>query len=166
MSYTSLAAQSIGSVVFAGSAVVAAGVAGVGASGAGVSAENKIGVDVRAAIDGDGGAKITADQIVLTAEDTSAISAIAVGALLAAAFGAKEGVAVSVGVSLAQNTITSQAEAYLAGADQGVSTTVGDIRITATEDSMIDAVSAAASLSAGLAGVVGISVSGRRKPPT
>ncbi len=170
---TSLADQKIGSVVIAGSAAVGlGGVVGVGASGSGVWAENKIGVDVKSYIDGDrdsGTVGISADSVTLTADDTSTIKALAGAASLAGSVGGIASVSFSIGVSLARNTITSEVDAYIkhadalpgSGADYGVTaTTAKGITISASERARIKAVSFAASLGAGFAGIANVSVSG------
>src|SRR5262249_56430391 len=55
LSLVTLAHESIDSIVIAGSAAIAlGGTAGVAFSGSGVFAENKIGVDVKSYIEGDG----------------------------------------------------------------------------------------------------------------
>jgi hypothetical protein len=173
LSLTAVAGQSIDSLVIAGSAAVGAGgSAGVGVSGSGVWAENKIGVDVKAYIDGDrasGTTGISAASISLSADDSSAINALAGAASLAAAVGGAAGVGVSVGVSLARNTITSEVAAYILNAegatalpgDFGITaTSAGGITISATERAAIHAVSFAASLAAGFGGAAGVAVSG------
>lgn len=173
LTLTSLASQAISSVVFAGSAAIAiGGTVGVGASGSGVWAENKIGVHAQSFIEGDrdsGTVGISAKTITLTADDTSTIKALAGAASLAAAISGTVGVSFSIGVSLARNTITSDVAAYIKDADglpssatdYGVTaTTANGITISATERAKINALSAAASLAAGFAGVVGVSISG------
>jgi len=140
---------------------------GVGVSGSGVFTENKIGTDVTAHIDGDlaiGDGEtngIKARSINLTASDTSSISAVAASASVAAGFGVgATGIGVSIGVALAQNTITGMVAAYITGADDGVKSTLGDIFLSATENSSITAVSAAASIAAGMSATVGVGISG------
>ncbi len=176
LTLSSLASQTIDSVVFAGSAAVAlGGTVGVAASGSGVWAENKIGVDVKSYIDGDGDGGIVADSVTLTADDTSTIKALAGAASLAASVGGTVGVSFSIGVSLARNTITGDVEAYILNADGlaadeddldtltdfGIDATGSDgITIRATESAAINAISTAASLAAGFAGVAGVAISG------
>src|SRR5262249_3518766 len=189
LSLITVAHQSIDSIVIAGSAAIAlGGTAGVAFSGSGVFAENKIGVDVKSYIDGDGdsgsGSLSTdsgtlggqAKSVTLTADDPSRIDAIAGAVSLAFAVGGQVGVSISVGVALARNTITSQVDAYITDADgqnadasdpatlndYGVDATgSGGITVRATEDASIHAISVAASLSAGIGvGAAGIAVSG------
>ncbi|MGB8168696.1 MAG: hypothetical protein WCF18_14460, partial [Chthoniobacteraceae bacterium] len=171
LTQTATAKQTISSLVVAGSAAVAAGgTAGVAVSGSGVYAENKIGVDVKAFIDGDrstGTTGISADSVTLIANDTSSIDAFAGAASLAASLGGTAGVSVSIGISLARNTITSDVEAYIVNADgssasttdNGVTTT-GALSVTATENATINAIAAAASIAAGFGGTAGVAVSG------
>jgi hypothetical protein len=83
--------------------------------------------------------------VTLTADDTSDIDATVAAVSLAAAFGVV-GVAISIGVSLAENTITNQVEAYIINADN-VTARNGSIILGAVEDASISADSVAASLS-------------------
>ena len=99
LSLDATAAQTIGSLVLAGSAAIGAGgVAGIAVSGSGVFSENNIGVDVKAYIDGDMAigsgetAGIKADVVSLSALDASTISALAGAVSLAASFGGTAGV--------------------------------------------------------------------------
>ena len=158
ISILSTSNQSIDAIVVAGSAAISGGSVGVSLSGAGAGAMNRISADVQAYIDGDGTSGITADSIALAADDTSRINAITGAATLAGGFGAT-GVAVSVGVAVAHNSISNDVAAFITRADTGVTATVGDISLAATESSNISAVTAAASLSAGF-GSVGVAVSG------
>ena len=160
LTQTAIATQRIGAFVLAGSGAIAAGgVAGIAASGSGVDAQNKIGVEVQAYIDGDGDTGIRAERVVLVADDTSTIKASALAISLAAGFGGTAGIALSVGVTLAENVITSKIESYIKNANSGVTTTVGSIVLDADEKASIDVVAAAAS--AALAGgLVGVALSG------
>jgi hypothetical protein len=159
-----VADSSISTVVVAASAAIAGGGNFAGAlSGAGVSTENIIAVYVKAFIDGDGsgtGAGITGDSLSITAGDTSSIRATAVGASLAASFAGTGALALSVGVSLASNQINNLVEAYIANADDGVTTDVGGITIHATESASITAYSIAASAAIAGAGSAAIGLSG------
>ncbi|MFN5466550.1 MAG: hypothetical protein ACK5AM_00370, partial [Pirellulaceae bacterium] len=76
------------------------------------------------------------------------------------AFGGKVGVAVSVGLSLATNYISSDVSAFIRDADDLVKSEVGNISLLAESKSLIQSISAAASLAAGFGGVVGVAVSG------
>ena len=103
LTQTAIAGQTINSVVVSGSVAVGGGLwAGVAVSGAGVFAENKIGVDIQAFIDGDRSSGITgiaADTITLMASDDSDIHAVAAAVSVSLA-GGFVGASVSVGVSL------------------------------------------------------------------
>ena len=179
LAISALASQRINANVLAGSAALGAGKVGVGIAGAGVWAENKIGVDVFAGIDGDrdsGTVGIVADSIRVVADDVSSINAIAGAASLAAGFGLVGG-GVSVAVALARNTITSDVVALIEGADAlpvvtdaagvvtgdadfGVRALGGDgIVVQATENASIRGLTAAASLAIG-GGLVGVAISG------
>jgi hypothetical protein len=150
--------QIMANVLSASVALAGGGIAGMAASGSGVHAENKIGLEIAAFIDGDGAGGIQAQNISLDAQDRSEITARAGAASLAASFGGTSG-SVSVGVSLARNIIDNRVNAYIDNADQGAESTSGDITITATEDATIDVVAAAASLAVST-GLVGVGISG------
>jgi hypothetical protein len=134
LTQTAIAGQAINSVVAAGSVAVAGGVyAGVAVAGSGVFTENTVGVDVKAFIDADrssGATGISADSVALHASDSSSIHAVA-AAVSVAISGGFVGASLSVGVSLARNTITSDVDAYIVGAD-GVDSDPADHGITAT----------------------------------
>ncbi|HRX79853.1 MAG TPA: hypothetical protein P5307_12370, partial [Pirellulaceae bacterium] len=170
LTLTADASQAINALVVAGSgAVGVGGVAGVAVAGSGVFAENRIGVDVDAAISGDGAKGIQAGQITLTANDHSTIASLAEAVALAFSFGTYAGVSVAVGASLATNVITSSVESFIEDADAIVKTptgesmrgitTTGPIVVSARETASIFAGSAAASIAAGF-GVAGVAVSG------
>ncbi|HEY3485789.1 MAG TPA: hypothetical protein VGK49_10415, partial [Ilumatobacteraceae bacterium] len=137
---TATATHTISAIVISGSvAIAASGTAGVGVAGSGVFAENRIATHVKAFVDGGGIHGASADSITLSAHDTSTISAIAGAAAIAAAFGSV-GVAVSIGVSLAFNSISNEVEAYLAGSGPaGFESKTGDIVIDAVEHAGIRA---------------------------
>src|SRR5262249_30724996 len=99
-------------------------------TGAGSSAINKLSTDVMAFIDGDGADGISATSITLTAADTSKITAnVAAASLGLAASGSISG-SLSVGVSLADNTIGNRVDAYIQNG-HSVTARAGDIRLTA-----------------------------------
>ena len=77
-------------------------------------AENVIRAHVKALVDGDGSNGISATSILVRALDTSKITALAGAASVALAFaGEGAAVAVSIGVSLARNTIANEVEAAI-----------------------------------------------------
>ncbi|MCK9233336.1 MAG: hypothetical protein M0P04_11190, partial [Syntrophales bacterium] len=124
--------QSIDSIVIAGAVALAGGgKAGIAISGAGVYAENAIATDVRAFINGDGATGISAGSIALVADDSSSIQGIAGAASIAGSVGGKAGVSVSIGLSLAFNRVDNRVEAFIANADQGVTTSNGSISLSA-----------------------------------
>ncbi|MEO6651268.1 MAG: hypothetical protein ABIP17_01255, partial [Ilumatobacteraceae bacterium] len=105
-------------VVAASVAVGAASSVGVAFSGAGAVATNTIIADIKATIDGNGPSGsavtgITADTIEVTATDTSRISAVGVGASVAASFGGLAGIALSIAVSIGRNEIDNRIEASI-----------------------------------------------------
>jgi hypothetical protein len=156
--------QTVDALVLAMSAALAAGAgAGIAASGSGVYTENRIAVDVKSAIDGDGSTTVTADHVTVEASDESNITANAAAVAIAAGFG-YVGAAVSIGVSLAFNSIDSDVNAFIDGAD--VTTSLSDVssaqpslRITAVTGDEIHALSTAASLAVA-AGAIGIGIAG------
>ena len=166
LTQTAIANQTISALVFSISAAIAAGgLAGIGASGSGVSAQNKIGQDVEASIDGDGGSGadlggISATSITLTASDTSTISALAGAASVALSLAGAVGVGISVGVALSWNTIDTTVTAFIRNADGGVTSETGNIDIRAASDSTINSIAAAASVAVGVAGLAGVAISG------
>ncbi|MFA7063480.1 MAG: hypothetical protein WC132_05020, partial [Methanomethylophilus sp.] len=158
--------EKIDAITLAGSAAVAVGgSAGVGVSGAGVTSINRISTNIGAYIDGDQAAGsavagIDAADVTLTAKDTSAINSIAGAASVAAAFGGSEGVAVSIGVALAENHIGNQIDAHIANVAMPSTGSVGNISITAENSAVINAVCAAASIAMSGGGSAGVAVSG------
>lgn len=162
LSLSAIDSATINAFVFSGSAAISGGgTAGVAASGSGVSTENKVATVVKAFVDGDGATGIQATQATLTAKDSSTIKADAGAASLSIAGSGTASVAGSIGVSLARNLVTSEVLAYVKNADSTLRTTTGNVDISATNDkASITAVSAAASLAAGVSGTAGVGVSG------
>ena len=131
LSITANAHEDIRSVVVAFAAAIGVGVEnGVGLSGAGVYAENQIRTDIKADIDGDGAAGISAASVQVVATDASTIDAIAGAASLAAAFGAEIGVAVSIGLSIGLNQVDNDVQAFIVNADNGITTSAGGVTIS------------------------------------
>ena len=124
--------STIDALVIAAAAAVGGGAAvGVGASVAGSYGSNRIATDVNAYIDGDGPSGITAYSIAVTADDSSGINAIAGGISVAGAIGITGGAgALSVGLSLAFNQVGNNVNAYIANADQHVTSTSTDVVIS------------------------------------
>ena len=87
----------------------------MGVSGAGASTQNKVASQINAYIDGVGDDGVQAASVALSASDQSAITAFAGAASIAASFGST-GVAVSIGVGLARNSITNDVSAYITNA--------------------------------------------------
>ncbi len=67
--------------------------------------------------------------------------------------------AISVGLSIAINTIDNDVAAFISNADSGVTATTGDIEVLATESSRISTVTTAASVSLAIGGT-GVAISG------
>jgi hypothetical protein len=160
LTLNAIGTESINAFVFAGSAAISGGgVAGVGAAGAGVASVNRIATNVQAFLDGDGADGIDAASVALKAEDTSSIQAFTGAASLAASFAGVAAVSVSIGVALADNIITNTVSSYIDNADDGVVAREGEIRVEAVENSSVEAVAIAASLSIAV-GTVGIAIAG------
>ena len=161
---TATSQQTITAITVAGSVAVAGGADGSGAlSGSGVFTENEMAAAVQAYHSGDGsgtGAGVHAASIAFGASDTSQITSNAAAVSLATALDATAAISVSLGLSLASNTIDNDVEAYIANASHGVTTTSGGIALTATESSIISAVSAAAAAAAAGSLGVGVAISG------
>ena len=159
---TSLSHQTINAVVVAGSVAVAGGADGSGAlSGSGVFTRNYVAVDAQAYHDGDGtGTGIHAASITFNATDTSTITATAAAVSLSAALDGTAAVSLSLGLSIAMNTIANDVEAYIANVVHGATSSTGAISLTTSESASITAVSAAASLAAAGSLGVGVAISG------
>ena len=158
LSVTATSSGKIDATVAAASVALALGSTGAGISAGGVYVLNFIGVDTAAYVDNTDGNDIDADDIAITASDSTEIDVLAGAASLAGGFGASNGVAVSIGFAMADNTTKGAVEAYLRNVDD-VSAT-GAISVGATNSANIDATAATASISAAIGGTNGISFSG------
>src|SRR5262249_27722639 len=126
--------QSISAVVVAASAGIGGSSAiGVAASGAGVSTQNSVASLVRAYMDGDGTTKydVCANEVSVAAEGSSRLRADARAGSLAFSFAGAGAVSISIGVSLAQNVVDDEVQAFIRNADKVTSN--GDILLTANE---------------------------------
>ncbi|MCP4992988.1 MAG: hypothetical protein GY934_04255, partial [Gammaproteobacteria bacterium] len=155
---TAKAIEIINATVQAGSVAVSAGLVAGAASGAGAGIENKVATKVKAYIDNTSvvGKSVNADNITLTAQDTSKIFATVEAASMAASVGVI-GKSVSVGVAIAKNDISNEVEAYIKSSS--VNTTTGNLTLQALEKADIKATSVAASAAAS-AGLFSLSISG------
>jgi hypothetical protein len=158
---SAVAAQTIDSLVFSGSvAIGAGGSTGLAASGSGVWSENRISMDIIASIDGDGSSGIRATALHVVAEDKSEISSFAAAVSIAAGLGGSTGASLSIGATFARNFVSNNVHAFVSHVDQGVVTTHYGIIITASEQSTINVIAAAASAAIGIGGSAGIALSG------
>jgi len=133
LTVSSSAEESIDAIVIAVAVAIAGGTStGVGVSGAGVYTENKIAVDAKAYIQGDGDDGVSAASITVTADNSSGIRAVAGAAAIAAAFSGGVSVAVSIGLSIAFNEVSGDIAAYIKDANTKVEATDGDIVVSAT----------------------------------
>ena len=161
-------------------AISGGGKNGIGLAGSGADVENRVDTEIEAYIanvpnvqvaGGPSGTyetttgSIAAANLSLTATDTSAITANAVGAAVAGTFGGNNSLALTIGVSLAHNDIRNHVAAYLlddnanATNKQGMQNS-GTVTLTTTENATINAVAVAASVSVALAGKNAVALSG------
>ncbi|MFM7568331.1 MAG: Ig-like domain-containing protein, partial [Betaproteobacteria bacterium] len=163
LSFTAEGNQAIDALVVSGSAAVALGGGNaIGVSGSGVWAENYIGTRLTAGIatldePRERVNTVEAGSISVRAVDASTIDAWAGAVSVAAALGLGNGVAVSIGVTLARNVIDGVVSAGIDGAQIE---SAGDIAVAAQSDYTIDAFALAASAAIGLGVGNGIGVSG------
>ncbi|MBM3203238.1 hypothetical protein FJZ55_04965, partial [Candidatus Woesearchaeota archaeon] len=148
--------QAIDSTVFAGSvAASVGGVVGVALSGAGGSAVNRIGSETRALISDTAEGGIDVDgSITVKALDEASIESTVMAVSVAASFGSFGG-SLAIGVSLADNAITSTVEALI---DRAVVQAEGDISVAARDDSTIDSTSTAVAVA--ISGSIGFAFAG------
>ena len=104
--------------VVSGALAVGGGLIGIGLAGAGVDITNDIAMNVEAYIANAAANTVTAGALVLSARDTSSITATANGVAISAALGIV-GIAVSVGAAIANNRIDNQVLAYVSGPTTG-----------------------------------------------
>jgi hypothetical protein len=154
--------QNINALNVAGAVAIAAGKTGVAISGSGVYVRNVIDVETSAKIIGDveddATAAVEGANVTIKAENMSQINAIAATVSISAALGLSTGVAIAVGVTVAQNEIYGLTTAQVLNSDDGgVSSTVGDITVEASDSARINSAAAAASVAFG-AGKTGISL--------
>ena len=158
LTQTATSHSTVTSTVVAGSVAVTAKSTGIALGGAGASGINTVTMWVQAAIDGDSVAGIRTGNITLTADDTSKITSVTVGATIAASLLGDAAAAMAIGVSLSENVINNKVEASIKNADGVVST--GAITLAATDHSAIHAVSVAAAVAAAHSKDAGFAVSG------
>ncbi len=158
--------QTISAITAAGAVGIAGGgAAGVGVSAAGASDENYISVAVSASLSFDpsptymGSKAVTTGGLAVAAKDNSSISAFVGAASVAGGFGGAAGVAVSIGLSIALNTIDDPVTAFVTNVSS-LSSANNNVSVTATEDDSISAVSVTASFAAGGGGAAGVAVGG------
>ncbi|MFW5655961.1 MAG: hypothetical protein ACOCYW_10025, partial [Roseicyclus sp.] len=157
-----LSDRGIRSVVFSGAAAAAGGAVGVSLSGAGVGSFNAIGGATRAEIRG-AASDIDVARIAIHAQDGSDIRANANAVALSLAVGAVA-FSGSIAATEARNTITAETTAGIVrgtttGSNGVVKTGLGDVSVTAKDQMLIDAQSAAVALTAS-GGALAASLSG------
>lgn len=157
--------QNISSVVVAASVAIAKSNSGTAGSlsGVGASTTNDVEVDVTSGVTASAPNKsVLADSLSIVALDTSKITSNVVGASVAGSYSSSGGAgALSIGVSLAENNVTTNVSALAHGVSIGSSNSrIGNINLLAKSDSTITATSVAASIAAGYSSTGSISVSG------
>jgi hypothetical protein len=159
-------------------AVAAAGAVSVSSNlsgslaGAGSAVYNEIYSSTRAEVErtaskGDRTMFLDVGSLNIAANDTSAINTISVGAALAVAVGGVGGAAVSIGVAIANNDVAADAKALLQDSAlstnpfvKAESTVAGSIKVSAVNNSTVDAKAIAASVAVGGGAVGGLALSG------
>jgi hypothetical protein len=102
---------------------------------------------------------VSAASIGLTATDNSSIDVETGAAAIAASFAGEGGFAISIGVGLAENTISNSVAAYILNADSRVAATSGGIVLSASETSSISSTAwAANTLLCHTCGILGLPV--------
>ena len=121
----------------------------VGASAAGVETDNEIYLTIYAGIDGGTGVLAKQGNISVTAGDASTITSDAQAVSVTADLsGGGTSAGVSIGLSLAMNTIDNDVQAYITSAGTATAS-AGAIGLSATEKSTITDTSTAASIAVG-----------------
>ena len=150
-----------GAVAFAGESTV-----GGGFAGSGLHAINEVGMGVAASIDQAAGEGITGSEVILAATDTSTIETdVAAVTIAATSPNAFAGGTLSIGASIARNTVTNSVDASITksrapNGDARVKSTSGDITLTARENASIRVSSTGIAIAAGLGDLGGFGVAG------
>lgn len=162
LNVNAVTAQKITTVVIAATVAVSASVGSgvsIGVSGAGASAINRIAADAEAEIRGVTEGVLNTDTINVSALDQSIIRATAGAVAVGVSFSADNAVAVSLGVGLARNTITSESTARIV--DSTLDNVGANLTVDATTTSQIEAVAFAAAVAVGASpGIAGVAFSG------
>jgi hypothetical protein len=162
-------AATIDATAFAGSVAASGATSDLGAvslGGAGARVLNKVATVVTATIDGGGAASssnvIEAGGVLLTARDTTVVSAWsgALAVAFAIAPASTGGVSVSIGVGQAENDVANTIEASIRNANAGVTATTADISLRADSRATLSATAWAASLAVGFGSTVGVALAG------
>ncbi|MTJ31397.1 hypothetical protein, partial [Aphanizomenon sp. UHCC 0183] len=155
---TAISHQTITAEVWAGSVAISGGSQGaLSLSGAGVSTVNKIATQVKTYIDGAVGSRIEASNILLTAQDTSKITAKGGAAALAVAVAGEGSGSVAIGVALAENTIANTVASYITNSPTVIAR--DQLSLTAKEAATVEATTIAASLSVSIS-ALGVGLTG------
>ncbi len=160
LSVLATSSETISALVIAASTAVAGGTAGIGVAAGGTWVDNQSNVATSASIIDDRttpASQIDAGAVTVDAEDTSAIHAFAFAGALSAGFG-EVGVAVSIGISIAANTIDDPVTATIKNVPL-INTGSGAIVVKANENAEIDSAVVAAAIAIS-GGAVGVSIAG------
>ncbi|MCO6459637.1 MAG: hypothetical protein J5I93_30345, partial [Pirellulaceae bacterium] len=123
---------------------------------AGTLTINRIATDVQAFVDGATSVVTSGAAVEISATDKSRVIADGQAVAVSAAFSTGSAVSLAIGLSLAFNTIDNEVAAYLQAVNS-LLTQGGNVQVTATDESHIDARTIAAALALG-AGVGGLGV--------
>ncbi|WP_315980895.1 hypothetical protein [Aliamphritea spongicola] len=158
--------QNITSAVVAAAVGIAKSEAGTAGAltGVGASTKNTVTVDITSGITANvTGKSILADSLNVQAKDRSTITSTVVGAAISGSYSATStGGTLSIGVSLAENDITTNTQALVDSAALGSATrSIGNVTLLADSQATITATSVAASLALGFSsGSAGVALSG------
>ena len=156
----SVVAWTIGGAVAVGAST---GGNGVGVAAAGAASDNSITDDVEAYVDAATSTGLTANDgpVLISATDSSQITANAGGVGVAVGAGSSNGVGVTVGFSAAVNTITNTVEAWISGSAvtaQAPSGTSHEVDLSATEAATVNALTIGGAVGVGGGGSNGVGV--------
>ena len=149
--------ETISADILAVSVAIGGGTAGVAVAAGGTWVDNQTDVATSALIVGDGTNTVNTGAVTVEADDTATIDAQALAGALSAGFGAV-GVAVSIGISIAANTISDPVTAGIENVAH-LNTGSGLVQVNANEDATINAQVAAVAVAIS-GGGLGISISG------
>ena len=140
-------------------AVSGGGGTGVGVAAAGVAVFNIITVGVSAYIDGGGTHSVTSGGVHVEADDTALIKSLSAAAAVSATLAGSNAVSVSIGLSIAGNTIVDPVAAYITGVT-ALDAGTGAVTVSSTENQTINALSIAAAIAIAIGGSNAVAIGG------